>query len=172
MKVIGLLASLALAGLALGQAPFSNSQHIQVLVFARIDCPITNRYAPELQRIGAEFADKGVDFWIIYPDPAETPEGIETHMAQYKLPGKWIRDPKHEWVKKAEATTSPQAAIFDKGHHLIYSGRIDDRYVDFGKSRQNPQIHDLEDAISATLAGKPVAHPRTHAVGCYLADGR
>lgn len=172
MRVLRLLALLALAGVAWTQDPFASNQRVHVLIFARTDCPITNRYAPELQRIGVEFAGKGVDFWIVYPDPAETATGIENHMVQYKLPGKPIRDPKHEWVKKAEATTSPQAAIFNQACHLVYSGRIDDRYVAFGKSRSAPQTHDLEDAITATLHGKPVAQARTHAVGCYLADAR
>ena len=171
MEVIRLLSLLLLAVPALPQDPLAGT-HIHVLVFARTDCPITNRYAPELQRLGLEFAANDVDFWIVYPDPAERPESIKAHMTQYKLPGKAIFDPKHEWVKKAEATTAPQAAVFDKTVRLVYSGRIDDRYVDFGKSRPAPQTHDLEDAIKATLAGKPVAHPRTHSVGCYLADAK
>jgi hypothetical protein len=53
---------------------------------------------------------------------------------------------------------------------LVYSGRIDDRYVDFGKARQAASTHDLEAAIANTLAGKPVAQARTRAVGCYLTD--
>jgi hypothetical protein len=32
--------------------------------------------------------------------------------------------------------------------------------------------HDLEDAISATLAGRAPAQSETHAVGCWLADVR
>jgi hypothetical protein len=73
-------------------------------------------------------------------------------------------------VKRAEATISPQAAVFDHTGRLVYSGRIDDRYVSFGKARPSPQTHDLENAIAATLEGKNVAEPRTHSVGCYLAD--
>jgi hypothetical protein len=53
---------------------------------------------------------------------------------------------------------------------LVYSGRIDDRYVDFGKARQAASTHDLEAAIANTLAGKPVTPARTKAIGCYLTD--
>jgi AhpC/TSA family len=143
---------------------------IRVFIFARTDCPITNRYAPELQRIAAEFAKRGVEFSMVYPDPDETPQRIAAHMAEYKLPGNGLRDPKHDLARRAQATISPQAAVFDKAGQLVYSGRIDDRYVDFGKARQVPTTHDLEAAIQAMLDGKPVRQARTHAVGCYLAD--
>jgi hypothetical protein len=153
-----------------GENPFDEPAHVRVLIFARTDCPITNRYAPELGRIGQEFASKGVKFWIVYPDPSETPAKIAKHMAEYHLPGRGIADPHFELQKRAEAKISPQAAVFDSSGNLVYSGRIDDRYVAFGKSRPAPEVHDLENAIEATLQGKRVAEARTKAIGCYLDD--
>jgi hypothetical protein len=150
--------------------PFADGARAKVLLFVRTDCPITNRYAPELQRIASEFTSKGVEFWLIYPDPAETAAGIEAQIAQYKLPGKALRDPHHKLVARSRAIVSPQAAVFDSGSRLIYTGRIDDRYVDFGKTRAAARTHDLEAAITAVLSGKPVLLSRTRAVGCYLAD--
>ncbi len=91
-------------------------------------------------------------------------------ISDYRLPGKALLDPKQELARRAEATVSPQAAVFDAGGRLVYSGRIDDRFVDLGKARSEATTHDLESAITATLDGKPVVHPRTRAVGCYLAD--
>jgi hypothetical protein len=41
-----------------------------VLVFVRTDCPISNRYAPELRRLQDRFAPRGMAFWLVYPDPA------------------------------------------------------------------------------------------------------
>jgi hypothetical protein len=150
--------------------PFADAARARVFLFVRTDCPITNRYAPELQRIASEFARKGVRFWLIYPDPSETASGIETQIAQYKLPGKALRDPHHKLVARSHAIVSPQAAVFNSAAQLIYTGRIDDRYVDFGKTRPEARTHDLETAIVAVLSGKPVTLSRTRAVGCYLAD--
>jgi hypothetical protein len=152
------------------QNPFAQPAKVRVLIFARTDCPITNRYAPELARIAREFETKDVKFWVIYPDPSETATKISRHMAEYHLPGEGILDPNGELSKRAEAKVSPQAAVFDSHGKLTYSGRIDDRFVAFGKARPAPQVHDLENAIAATLAGKPVAEPRTKAIGCYLSD--
>jgi hypothetical protein len=53
---------------------------------------------------------------------------------------------------------------------VVYRGRIDDRYVDLGLERPAATTHDLGDALEAVMTGKPVAHPTTQAVGCYIAD--
>jgi hypothetical protein len=150
--------------------PFAGAARARIFLFVRTDCPITNRYAPELQRIASEFARRGVEFWLVYPDPAETAAAIQAQIVEYKLPGKALRDPHHKLVARSQATVSPQAAVFNDGGQLIYSGRIDDRYVDFGKSRPAAQTHDLEAAIAAVLSGKPALVSRTRAIGCYLAD--
>jgi hypothetical protein len=156
---------------AMGQQdPFASAAHARVLVFVRTDCPLTNRYAPELQRIAAEFADRKVEFWLVYPDPAESSKSIEKHIQEYRFPGTPLRDPEHVLVKRAGATVAPEAAVFDSAGRLVYTGRIDDRYIEFGKARPAPRTHELEQAIAATLAGQPVPVAKTRAIGCFLAD--
>jgi hypothetical protein len=152
------------------QDPFASHAAATVLLFVRTDCPITNRYAPELQRLAQEFKTRSVAFWLVYPDPDEAARHIEDHMHEYGLPGQPLRDPHHVLVKEAHATVAPEAAVFNGSGKLVYHGRIDDRYVDIGKTRPAAQVHDLEDAIEAVLNGKPVAHAETRAVGCSLAD--
>ncbi len=150
--------------------PFASSGKIRVLLFARSDCPITRRYAPELQRISREFQLDPVQFWLVFPDPSETPHDIRATVSEYAFPGTPILDPKHSLVRLAHANTAPEAAVFDKTGTLVYHGRIDDLYVDVGKSRPAAQIHDLENAIFAALAGRPIKQSVTNAVGCSLAD--
>ena len=55
---------------------------------------------------------------------------------------------------------------------LVYHGRIDDRFIDFGKSRPEATVHDLQNAIDAALAGRKVTPAETKAIGCYIADLR
>jgi hypothetical protein len=150
--------------------PFASAARVRVLLFVRTDCPITNRYAPELQRVAEDFKGRDVRFWLVYPDGTETAAGIRDHIAQYRFPGEPLRDPAHVLVRRAHATVAPEAAVFDAAGRLLYHGRIDDRYVDIGKARPAAQTHDLENAIAAVLAGKPVAEAETRAVGCSLAD--
>lgn len=150
--------------------PFDTNAQARVFLFVRTDCPITNRYAPELARLAQEFTGGKVDFWLVYPDAAETGQAIENHITEYRFPGTPLRDPLHALARRARATVAPEAAVFDREGKLVYHGRIDDRWVDFGKARPVAQTHDLENAISAVLAGKTVSPSETRAIGCALAD--
>src|SRR5690348_9743395 len=78
--------------------PLASAAPAQVFVFVRTDCPISNRYAPELQRLAAEFADRGVKFWLVYPDAAESPAAIKNHIAEFRFPGTPVRDLRHTLV--------------------------------------------------------------------------
>ena len=150
--------------------PFASSRRVRVFLFVRTDCPITNRYAPEVQRLYAEFSPRNAEFWLVYSDTRQSARDIVEHGKQYGFREKVLRDSRHLLARRAHATVAPEAAVFDGQGKLVYHGRIDDRYVDFGKSRAAPTRHDLEDAISAVLEGKPILEQATQAIGCSLAD--
>lgn len=141
---------------------------MSVFLFVRTDCPISNRYAPEVRRLRDAFAPQGVVFWMIYPDPDETPAAIRQHLEDYKFGAAALRDTRHALVKSTGVSVTPEAAVF-KGSSMVYRGRIDDRYADLGKMRSEATTHDLEDAIRATLAGEKVSR-RTRAVGCDIPE--
>ena len=143
-----------------------------VLLFVRSDCPISNRYAPEIRRIHDRFAGRGVVFWLVYPDPQASVAEIRRHLAEYRYPGRVLQDPGHVLVKLARVAVTPEAAVFAPGRRLVYHGRIDDLYVDFGRARPAPTTHDLADALEAILAGRPVPAAATRAVGCFLSERR
>jgi peroxiredoxin len=143
-----------------------------VLVFTAIDCPISNRYAPELQRLYERFGPKGVRFWLVFADPREKAEAVRRHVADYGYRFPALRDPEHALVRLTGASVTPEAVVFvhdTAGPRRAYRGRIDDWYVDFGLSRAAPTTHDLQDALDAILAGRPVPAPTTRAVGCAIA---
>jgi hypothetical protein len=150
--------------------PFASAAHARVFIFARTDCPLTHRYAPELQRIWREFSGRDIDFWMVYPDPAETPQKIGADVYQYGFPGKALRDPHHELAARARATVAPEAAVFDSSGRLLYHGRIDDQWIDFGRARPAARVHDLENVLAAVFSGAKLPESETRAVGCSLAD--
>jgi hypothetical protein len=141
-----------------------------VLLFVSTDCPISNRYAPDVRRLYDAYAKEGVAFRLIYPNPADTIEDIRDHLKSFSYPGTALRDVHHDAVKHAGATITPEAAVYDSRGRLTYRGRIDDRYSAVGIERATATRHDLQDAIAAILAGKPVMPRFTQAVGCYVAD--
>jgi peroxiredoxin len=143
-----------------------------VLIFIRTDCPISNRYAPELRRLHEKFAKSGVRFWLVYPDPGETSVIIRNHMKEYEYRLSALRDPEHKLVKMTGAQVTPEAAVFAPGGRMVYRGRIDDRYVAFGKARPAPTTRDLEQVLEAMLKGKQITNKTTDAIGCFIPDLR
>jgi cytochrome oxidase Cu insertion factor (SCO1/SenC/PrrC family) len=143
---------------------------VHVAVFIRSDCPISNRMAPEVRELYQEFKPKDVDFYLIYVDPRETAEAIRDHLRDYEYPCSPLRDVNHVFAEETQATVTPEAVVFNDEWKVVYRGRINDMYEDFGKSRETPSRRDLRDAIVATLADKPVAEPVTKAIGCYISD--
>jgi hypothetical protein len=148
----------------------AGANRVTVAVFTRTDCPISNRYAPDVCQLYETFHPRGVEFYLIYVDPREEADAIRAHLAEYEYPCPGLRDPKHTLVAATGVKVTPEAVVFDREHKQVYRGRIDDLFVDFGKSRSEASTHELEDALEATLAGKPVAEPVTQAVGCYIDD--
>lgn len=140
-----------------------------VLVFLRTDCPISNRYAPTIQQLSSRYSGQAA-FWLVYPDKKTSTAAIRKHLLDYgyKLPA--LRDPQRILVRQGNVHVSPEVAVFDARARLVYHGRIDNWYEDFGRSRSEPTTHDLDDAIRATLSGKPPAAAVTDAVGCYISD--
>jgi cytochrome oxidase Cu insertion factor (SCO1/SenC/PrrC family) len=148
----------------------SSEGRVHVAVFTRTDCPVSNQFAPEVRGLFEKLHPQGVDFYLIYVDPNEKPDAIREHLRQYEYPCAGLRDPDHTLVAQTGATVTPEAVVFDRDWRIAYRGRINDEYVEVGKSRTSSIRHDLQEAIEATLAGRPVAEPITRAVGCYIGD--
>lgn len=147
---------------------------IVVLVFVTPDCPVSNRYAPELARIASVSPREKVSWWLVYPDPDVEAAEIEAHQREYSLPGKAIRDPQHVLARAAGVVVTPEVAVFRRegaGAVLAYRGRIDDRVPEFGRARPEPSKRELVDAIAAITGGGAVP-ANAVAVGCPIGDLR
>jgi hypothetical protein len=140
-----------------------------VLIFTTTDCPISNRYAPEVQRLAARFAGQ-FQFKLVYPVPSDTEAMIREHVKKFGYTVAWARDPGQALVKRTGVTVTPEVAVAAADGRLLYRGRIDDRYIDFGKDRLQPTVRDLERTLEAIVAGQPVPVAETRAVGCILSE--
>ena len=153
--------------------PFAaRADDVVVLIFVGVDCPISNRYAPEVRRLCEQFARRPVSFWLVQPDADVTAAAMGRHVKDFNYPCEALRDPHQVLVRKAQATKVPEGAVFDRAGKLVYHGRINNRYADFGRARPQATEHDLRDAIEATLAGRAPVHASVPAVGCHIPDLR
>jgi thiol-disulfide isomerase/thioredoxin len=145
-----------------------HDQKAAVLIFVGVECPISNSYAPEINRVVKAYSDKGLDFYIVYSDPDLTVDATAKHVKAYGYTCPALMDTEQRLMKKVNATVTPEAAVVDGHGKLLYEGRIDNWYEDFGKQRYEATTHDLRDALDAIIAGKKVATPVTKAVGCPI----
>ena len=122
-----------------------------VLIFVRTDCPVSNRYAPTIQSLSNKYSGKAL-VMLVYPDKSETPGDIEKHLQDYGYKITALRDTQHGLVKVSQVEITPEAAVFNGKSELIYHGRIDNWYEDFGHARPAPTTHELDEAIQAAVS--------------------
>lgn len=137
------------------------------LIFVLKDCPIANRYAPELRRIVSDYEKRGVKFQLVFEDADITPAEATAHAKEYKLAVPATVDVNHSMAQRRHVMISPTAVI-ETQTELAYVGRIDDTYMAIGKRREKATSRDLRNALDDVLAGRAVRKPRTDAIGCML----
>ena len=138
-----------------------------VFFFVRTDCPISNRYAPEMKRLQEQFGAKGIAFWLVYPDSDLSADAVRSHAKEYSLPFPVLLDPSHRLVELCHASVTPEVAVLTPEKKVAYHGRIDDRYTAFGKWRSAATRRDLEEVLTAILDGG-VIPPNAPAIGCAI----
>jgi hypothetical protein len=141
-----------------------------ILFFVMTDCPIANRYAPEIQRICSEYSPKGARCFLVYVDPASKTAELKKHSKEFGYSLPVIFDKDHQLVRKAGATVSSEVAVFSSRGELKYRGRIDNFHADLGSPRTRATEFDLRNALDALAAGRSVAKPRTQAIGCFIPE--
>ena len=147
-------------------------------IFVTHQCPIANRYAPEIGRIAEEHLDLVGPTVVVYADANALVNECATHFEQYYLASdstedeahvSWVRmvhDAQHEWVNRFDARAVPTAVIA-QGKAVLYHGRIDDRNPRLGTRRVQASQQDLREALAALRAGT-LMPTRTRVVGCSI----
>jgi len=139
-----------------------------LLFFVTTDCPVANSYVPEMNRIAATYAARGVRVFAVQSDTTIQDADVARYAQDYHYGFPLLLDPTQVLVRLANAIITPQAAVLSPEGKVLYLGRIDDRVADFGKQRFQATRQDLREALDEVLAGKPVAHPLTKSIGCAI----
>ena len=154
--------------------PFQEHKNAKALVFIFVsnECPIANRYAPEIERLHKQYVSNQIAFILVHSDPSETQAAIDKHTRDFGYTCAVLRDTDQQLARKAGVKVTPEAAVFLPNGKRLYRGRIDNRYAAFGKARPKPTERDLQAALDAIVSGKPVRKTETRAIGCYIPNLR
>ena len=139
-----------------------------VLLFIGNDCPISNGYSKEIVRLCKEYMPKKVAFCVVYAEADLSKDDARKHAKDYGYCCPAILDPMMTLAMKVGATIKPESAVLSPKGELLYLGRIDDIYADFGKRRSQPTRRELKDSLDDILAGKAIAVARAKAIGCPI----
>jgi len=157
--------------------PFEPAGTASVIFFVATDCPISNSYAPEIQRVCHEYGPRGVACSLMYEDVETASSGtqlddeVRKHLREYRYTGiPAAVDRVRTIAKHAKASVTPQAVVIDRAGEIQYRGRIDNFYAALGTPRQQVTERDLRNALDAVLSGRPAPRRETEAVGCYIVD--
>ena len=187
---VALAASLAVAGSAFGlsigdKAPSTNVKMKNVdgsevsiadvagkqgtlVVFSCNHCPFVKAWQGRIASIGNAAKAKGIGVIVINPnDPTAYPEDSYAEMQkrsqQLAFTFPYVVDATSDVARAFGATHTPEAFLFDKDGKLVYHGAIDD-----SQDASAVKAHFLQDAITASTAGQPVANKETKFVGCGI----
>jgi hypothetical protein len=145
------------------QAADLQKNKASVFFFVSTECPISNIYTPRMVEISKTYASQGVGFFLVDANRADTPATLRKYAAERGIVFPLVKDTNLALADSLIADHTPEAIVLDGQGTVRYRGRIDDN-----KERARIIRHDLQEALDAMVAGKPVARPRTLAVGCSI----
>ena len=154
-------------GIVHRQTEWTRSKAI-VLFFMATDCPLSNGYVPEMNRIREAYAGRGIAFYAVQTDTTIPEKDVRKHAAEFDFKFPVLLDPQQQLVRFAGATATPEVAVLSAAGDVLYLGRIDNRVEDFNQRRLVVTEFNLRDALDSALARKPVVIPRTTPVGCGI----
>ena len=131
-------------------------------------CPISTRYAPELNRFFEKAKQLGVDFYGVISDPASNWDDIRAFRKDYALDFPILLDPSGDIASRLQPVVTPEAFVIDRDDRMIYRGRIDNRFAAPGSMRRKITSHDLKDFIQAAADLESTKPLSTDAVGCFF----
>lgn len=141
---------------------------VTLYIFLSDECVITHYYVPTLNELHDAYGDQ-VEMIAVFPNFSSKPKKIAAFYEKYGLNIPHRSDYYKKLSRKLGATITPEAVLYNhSSHKILYQGRIDNSYVRIGKRRRVTTAKELEDALSAWLAGKDIPVQKTEAVGCFI----
>jgi len=148
------------------------------IIFSCNHCPTAQAYEDRIIQIQNDYQEQGVQVIMISPNSvrgllyaecghSDMGDSFEEMIIRaedkaFNFPYLYDGD-NHEISIQYGPVATPHAFIFDKERTLTYTGRLD-------KSEKpgTANAEDLRAALDATLAGEPIAEPKTKTFGCSV----
>ena len=141
---------------------------VVVIVFLGPECPISQRYVPELNRLAAGRGTNGLEFYGVVSGRSAKREEAAAFQKDYAIQFPILFDEGGLLARWFHPTHVPEAFVLKPDGDIVYHGRIDDGYASPGRPRAVVQHRELRDAIAAVRAGRTPGRVYAPPVGCYF----
>ena len=141
---------------------------LTVLVFLGTECPVSNGYAPALNRLHAANSASGIVMLGVHSDPDVDATIARTHAKDYELKFPIALDRDQRLAEACGVSKLPTAVVVAPSGQLLYHGRIDNRYLASGVRRPEATEFNLKIALEAARAGQQPDPSTTDVFGCPL----
>lgn len=140
-----------------------------LVIFMCAHCPYVIHVAPELARIGRDYAGKNVAIVGITANdtagyPQDAPEPTAAFARAQGLTFPILFDESQSVAQDYTAACTPDFFLFGKDRRLVYRGQLDRTRPRIG----TPDGTDLRAAIEAVLEGKSVSAEQAPSIGCNI----
>jgi peroxiredoxin/mono/diheme cytochrome c family protein len=144
-----------------------NDARIVVVIFMGTQCPLARLYAPRLNKMAADYAERGVRLVGIDSNLQDTPAEVAAFVREHDVAFPVLLDPNNVVADGFRAQRTPEVFVLDERRVVSYHGRIDGQFLPGVQKTKNPRA-DLTIALDELLEGKAVSQPEQEAVGCHI----
>jgi peroxiredoxin len=96
-----------------------------VIFFTTTDCPLSNGYVPEMNRVRKDYSGRGVAFYAVQTDTTIAEAEVRRHAREFGFSFPVLLDPQQFLVRLTGATATPEVAVLSRSGKVLYLGRID-----------------------------------------------
>jgi peroxiredoxin len=141
-----------------------------LLFFVCNHCPYVKHVRHELAALAREYQEQGVAVVGISSNdavafPADSPQLMVVEKQEIGYPFPYLFDESQDVAKAYHAACTPDFYVFDRDLRLVYRGQMDDSRPGNGIKVTGK---DLQAALDAVLAGRPVATDQRPSIGCNI----
>ncbi|MDA1252646.1 MAG: redoxin family protein, partial [Planctomycetota bacterium] len=127
-----------------------------VFVFTNTTCPLVQRYLPRLKSLHEEFGPLGVQFVAVNVGEGDSIQEMAAQALEHEMLFPFVKDRTGECARALGVERTPEVAVLNEKHRLVYRGRIDDQYR-LGGVLPKPRQEELKAALQDILAARKVA---------------
>lgn len=130
-------------------------------------CPLCIEMVPTLKTL-IQKNKQSCEVTFVLTNTNVNKQKLNKLLKEFPVKPKLVFDSNKTICKLYGFTVTPEVVVEKDKNTIVYSGAIDDRFVDFGKSKKHSIVPYLSTVLDEIIQGKTPQIVSTKAFGCYI----